>query len=113
MKDKNVIHRDLKTQNILLTKEKNIKIIDFGLAKILTSMSKMASSLVGTPTTIAPEIYEGKNYTFSADIWSLGCIFYELWTGISPFKSYSEEETKQNALECNYKHLPESTLDEI
>jgi fused-like protein len=39
----------------------------------------------GTPTTIAPEIIEGKKHTFSADIWSLGCIIYELVIGISPF----------------------------
>ena len=86
MKDKNVIHRDLKTQNLLLTKDNNIKIADFGFAKILSTMSKMTSTQnKGTPTTIAPEILQGKKYTFSADIWSLGCILYELVTGISPF----------------------------
>ena len=78
MKDKNVIHRDLKTENILLTKDKNIKISDFDLAKILTSLSEMASTECGTPTTSAPEILEGKKYTIYADIWSLGCVFYEL-----------------------------------
>jgi serine/threonine protein kinase len=85
MKDNNVIHRDLKTENILLTKDKNIKISDFGLARLLTSLSEMASTECGTPTTIAPEILEGKKYTYSADIWSLGCVFYELWVGVSPF----------------------------
>ena len=85
MKDNKVIHRDLKTENILLTKDKNIKISDFGLAKILTSLSEMASTKCGTHTTIAPEILEGKKYSYSADIWSLGCVFYELWVGISPF----------------------------
>ena len=86
MKDKNVIHRDLKTQNILLTKDNNIKIADFGLSKTLSTMSKMTGTKnAGTPTTIAPEILQGKKYTFSADIWSLGCILYELVTGISPF----------------------------
>ena len=59
MKDKKVIHRDLKTENILLTKDKNIKIGDFGLAKIMTSLSEMASTECGTPTTVAPEILEG------------------------------------------------------
>ena len=51
----------------------------------------MASTKCGTPLTIAPEVHEGKSYTFSADIWSLGCIFYELYTGDSPFISRSEE----------------------
>jgi len=78
MKDNNVIHRDLKTQNILLTKDLTIKIADFGLAKNLSTLSKMASTWCGTPITMAPEVIERKKYTFSADIWSLGCILYEL-----------------------------------
>ena len=45
---------------------------------------------VGTPITIAPEVLEGKRHTYSADIWSLGCILYELVVGISPFLSFSE-----------------------
>jgi serine/threonine protein kinase len=78
MKDNNIIHRDLKLQNILLAKDGTIKIADFGFAKILKNYGESTNSFCGTATTIAPEIVEGKDYTFSADIWSLGCIFYEL-----------------------------------
>ena len=91
MKDNKVMHRDLKTHNILLTKEKVIKIADLGFATYLSNISKMTSTKCGSPHTIAPEVLEGKRYTFSADIWSLGCIFYELYTGDSPFISRSEE----------------------
>ena len=62
----------------MLDKDGTIKIADFGLAKILNSLGEAATTLCGTPTTVAPEIIEGKGCTFSADIWSLGCIFYEL-----------------------------------
>jgi novel protein kinase C delta type len=51
----------------------------------------MASTFGGSLHTIAPEVLEGKKYTFSADIWSLGCILYELYIGDSPFMSSSEE----------------------
>jgi serine/threonine protein kinase len=78
MHKRKVIHRDLKLQNILLTKDGIIKIADFGFAKDLSFQKNMANSYCGTPITMAPEIFEGKSYTFSADIWSLGCILYEL-----------------------------------
>ena len=73
-----ISHRDLKPENILVDEVLNIKIADFGFAKILKNYGESTNSFCGTATTIAPEIVEGKDYTFSADIWSLGCIFYEL-----------------------------------
>jgi serine/threonine protein kinase len=85
MKDNNFIHRDLNLQNILLAKDGTIKIADFGLPKIFKNYGYSTNSFCGTATTVAPEIIEGKGCTFSADIWSLGCIFYELYLGKSPF----------------------------
>ncbi len=73
----------------------------------------MASTYCGTPITMAPEIHEGDRYSFSADIWSLGCILYELYIGYSPFWSNSREKMKQDILNCNYEPLPPHTLDEI
>ena len=73
----------------------------------------MASTYCGTPITMAPEIHEGDRYSFSADIWSLGCILYELYIGYSPFWSNSREKMKQDILNCNYEPLPPPTLDEI
>ena len=91
-----------------------LKIADFGLAETLSTFSKITGTKnAGTLTTIVPEILEGKNYSFSADIWSLGSILYELVTGISPFLSDLEELTLKNVLACGYQNLPESTLDEI
>jgi len=82
---KQVLHRDLKTQNILLSGDKNgfdisrnlVKIGDFGISKVLASKSK-AISVVGTPCYISPELCEGKPYNQKSDIWSLGCILYEM-----------------------------------
>uniref|UniRef100_A0AAY5EHL4 Serine/threonine-protein kinase Nek8 n=1 Tax=Electrophorus electricus TaxID=8005 RepID=A0AAY5EHL4_ELEEL len=67
-----ILHRDLKTQNILLDKHQMIlKIGDFGISKILVSK-------IGTPCYISPELCEGKPYNQKSDIWALGCVLYEL-----------------------------------
>ena len=62
---------------------------------------------------MAPEILEGKKYSFAADVWSLGCILYELVTGVSAFFAISREKLKEKVLKLEYKPLPEFTLDEI
>ena len=67
-------------QNIFIKQTEIIKLGDFGLTKILdTDKSKFTyTKIVGTPGYIAPEIYKGQNYGTSSDIWSLGCVLYEL-----------------------------------
>uniref|UniRef100_A0A915KEQ8 non-specific serine/threonine protein kinase n=1 Tax=Romanomermis culicivorax TaxID=13658 RepID=A0A915KEQ8_ROMCU len=74
------LHRDIKPQNILLDKTKSIcKLSDFGISKILSTYTK-ASTVIGTPSYLSPEICEGKQYNKKSDVWSLGCILYELCT---------------------------------
>jgi len=78
MHSKQVLHRDLKTQNILLNRRRTIcKLSDFGISKQLNTRSQ-ASTLIGTPSYLSPEICEGRAYNHKSDIWSLGCILYEL-----------------------------------
>ena len=79
-----VIHRDLKPANIFLTANSTLKIADFGISKLVTA-SAVAQTVIGTPFYIAPEICENKAYTNKADVWSAGCVLYELSSLEKPF----------------------------
>ncbi|KTG44944.1 hypothetical protein cypCar_00036406, partial [Cyprinus carpio] len=75
-----VLHRDIKTLNIFLTKTNLIKLGDYGLAKKLGSEYSMAESCVGTPYYMSPELCQGVKYNFKSDIWAMGCVLFELLT---------------------------------
>ncbi|XP_028855399.1 serine/threonine-protein kinase Nek9-like isoform X2 [Denticeps clupeoides] len=75
-----VLHRDIKTLNIFLTKTNLIKLGDYGLAKKLGSEFSMAETCVGTPYYMSPELCQGVKYNFKSDIWATGCVLYELLT---------------------------------
>ncbi|XP_075231807.1 serine/threonine-protein kinase Nek8-like [Lycorma delicatula] len=77
MHQHNILHRDLKTANVFLTKDNVIKVGDFGISKMLTTKGQ-AHTMLGTPYYISPEMCEGKEYGSKSDIWALGCILYEM-----------------------------------
>ncbi len=84
-----ILHRDLKTLNIFLTKDLDVKIGDLGVAKILTN-TKFAKTFIGTPYYLSPEICQDIPYNYKSDVWALGCILYELCTYRHPFEAKSQ-----------------------
>lgn len=92
LRTKNVIHRDLKSENIFLGNDGNLKIGDYGVGKVIESQSSFTQTMVGTPYYMSPEILLGKAYSFQCDIWSLGVLIYYMMTYEYPFTANSYME---------------------
>ncbi|XP_076787467.1 serine/threonine-protein kinase Nek4 isoform X3 [Arvicanthis niloticus] len=78
--EKHILHRDLKTQNVFLTRTNIIKVGDLGIARVLENHGDMASTLIGTPYYMSPELFSNKPYNYKSDVWALGCCVYEMAT---------------------------------
>ncbi|XP_023578853.1 serine/threonine-protein kinase 36 isoform X2 [Octodon degus] len=84
-----ILHRDMKPQNILLAKDGSIKLCDFGFARAMSTNTMVLTSIKGTPLYMSPELVEERPYDHTADLWSVGCILYELAVGTPPFYTTS------------------------
>ncbi|XP_039985867.1 serine/threonine-protein kinase Nek3 isoform X2 [Xiphias gladius] len=104
--DKRVLHRDLKSKNIFLTDRGTVKLGDFGSACILNSSKAFAHTYVGTPYYVAPEIWDNKPYNNKSDVWSLGCVLYELCTLRHPFQATSWKSLILKVCRGAYPPLP-------
>lgn len=81
-----IVHRDLKPENVMVDREGNIKVMDFGIARSLEAGTMTATGIMGTPAYMAPEQAEGKAVDSRADLYALGLILYELFTGSTAFR---------------------------
>nr|XP_041573539.1 serine/threonine-protein kinase 36 isoform X2 [Taeniopygia guttata] len=84
-----ILHRDMKPQNILLGKDGVVKLCDFGFARAMSIHTMVLTSIKGTPLYMSPELLEERPYDHTADLWSVGCILYELFVGTPPFYTNS------------------------
>ena len=102
----NIVHRDIKLDNLLLDLSNTIKICDFGVSKILKSSDELMYDHCGTPAYLAPEVFGNNGYKgFSCDIWSLGVTLYYMLKGEQPFQGKNLEELKKNIFSKKYNKI--------
>ena len=99
---KNIIFRDLKPENVLVTCIGHIKLTDFGMAKQLLTTEERHQSILGTPQFMAPEIIENQAYTYPVDFWALGCLVFEMLHSYSPFANKNLKEMFVKILKADY-----------
>ena len=109
---KKIIHRDLKPDNLMIDSNGFIKVIDFGMAKILKD-TNYTNTITGTPHYMSPEVILSKPYSFDVDFWSVGVILYEIFYGRVPFGygNDSINDIYQDIIENNL-HLPSVKINE-
>ncbi|KAI1815601.1 kinase-like protein [Poronia punctata] len=100
-----ILHRDLKPENVFLGENNSVKLGDFGLSKMIQSHD-FASTYVGTPFYMSPEICAAERYTLKSDIWSLGCVIYELCAKEPPFNAKTHFQLVQKIKEGKVAPLP-------
>uniref|UniRef100_A0A182S7L9 Protein kinase domain-containing protein n=1 Tax=Anopheles maculatus TaxID=74869 RepID=A0A182S7L9_9DIPT len=112
----NILHRDISLSNLLITKDMNIKIADFGLATELIQPDEKHHTLCGTPNYISPEVASRASHGLPADVWGLGCMLYTLLVGKPPFDTDGVKSTLARVVLSNYSlpaHLSSDVSDLI
>jgi NIMA (never in mitosis gene a)-related kinase 1/4/5 len=104
--DRKILHRDLKSQNVFLTKKGIVKVGDFGIAKSLSSSMDMAKTQIGTPYYLSPEICCDKPYNKKSDMWALGVVLYEMLALSLPFLANDLPRLVTKILAGKYAPLP-------
>ncbi|OAF67162.1 putative serine/threonine-protein kinase A [Intoshia linei] len=101
-----ILHRDMKCHNIFLTSKNVIKVGDFGIAKLLQNYNDQAQTAIGTPFYLSPEICERKSYNQKSDIWSLGCVLYEMLSLRHAFEGKNLDFLILKIMRGEYKPIP-------
>ncbi len=101
-----ILHRDLKTQNIFMTRTGLLKLGDFGISKTLSHENDFATTGIGTPQYISPEICQHQKYDYKSDIWGLGCVLYEMCALTPAFPVADLQSLVNSIVSATYRPIP-------
>ncbi|OHT16382.1 AGC family protein kinase [Tritrichomonas foetus] len=107
-----VLHRDIKPGNVFIDSEGHVKLGDFGLARCLNSTVDFATTCIGTPFYMSPEMNNGK-YDEKSDIWALGCVVYEMAALRAPFQGFGIEDLKKHICKGDLQRFPDQYSDAL
>ncbi|XP_013400811.1 serine/threonine-protein kinase Nek2 [Lingula anatina] len=108
-----VLHRDLKPANVFLDASNNVKLGDFGLARVLHHETSFAKTFVGTPYYMSPEQMNYMSYNEKSDIWSLGCMVYELCSLHPPFTAANQKDLAVRIKIGRFSRIPRQYSDDL
>ena len=111
MHERKLLHRDIKSQNIFLTKSHVVKLGDFGISTVLQNTMAMAKTMCGTPCYFSPELCSGRPYNNKSDIWALGVLLYEMAGGKLPFESASMKRLMDEIMTKDPPRIPRQYSD--
>jgi NIMA (never in mitosis gene a)-related kinase len=100
-----ILHRDIKTINLFMSKDETIKVGDLGVAKAMNA--QFAHTMVGTPYYLSPELCEERPYNHKSDIWSLGCVLYELCSYKHPFDARNQGALLLKIMKAKFEPIPD------
>lgn len=112
-KEGKILHRDLKPGNVFIDSQSNVKLGDFGLSRIMGDQSVFAYTHVGTPYYMSPEQIMEQKYNHKSDIWSAGCVVYEIVSLRAPFEATNQIQLAHKIKKGEIDRIPAMYSDQL
>ena len=112
MHDLNIMHRDLKSANVFLNKDFTIKLGDMNVSKVV-SQRNLNYTQTGTPYYASPEVWKDEPYDFKSDIWSLGCVLYEMVCLKPPFQANDMSGLYKRVVRGQFSRIPKNYSNDL